>query len=147
MQRIIENKINADKINFYDYGLYIKDDIMKFYKPSNEDYVSHSVVKGMKGEKFINVKVKSLNTIMVELKHDRIDLLKIDIEGCECDVIDKMINDKIFPKYVAVDFDLGWQGEKIKDRERCMNTIKLLQNNGYKILKNTGSDYSFMYNN
>jgi FkbM family methyltransferase len=147
MQRIIENKINADKINFYDYGLYIKDDIMKFYKPSNEDYVSHSVVKGMKGEKFINVKVKSLNTIMKELKHDKIDLLKIDIEGCECDVIDKMINDKIFPKYVAVDFDLGWHGEKIKDRERCMNTIKLLQNNGYKILKNTGSDYSFMYNN
>jgi O-glycosyl hydrolase len=63
------------------------------------------------------------------------------------DVIEKMINDKIFPKYLSVDFDLGWHGEKIKDRGRCMNTIKLLQNNGYNILKNTGSDYSFMYSN
>jgi FkbM family methyltransferase len=147
MKRIIDNKINTNKFIFHNYGLYIKDDIMKFYMPSNENYVSHSLVKGMKGEKFINVEVKTLNTIMKELNHNKIDLLKIDIEGSECDVIEKMINDKIFPKYLSVDFDLGWHGEKIKDRERCMNTIKLLQNNGYGILNNTGSDYSFMYSN
>ena len=69
----------------------------KFYLPSNEDYVSCSLEKGMKGTKFINVNVRTLKTIMKELNHSKIDLLKMDIEGTECDVIENMINEKFFP--------------------------------------------------
>lgn len=32
---------------------------------------------------------------MKELNHTHIDLLKIDIENIECDVLEKMLNDKI----------------------------------------------------
>ena len=42
----------------------------------------------MKGEKYIDVNVKKLRSIMNELGHTRIDLLKMDIEGSECDVIE-----------------------------------------------------------
>jgi len=143
---LLKNKINTDKIHIFDYGLFVEDTTIKFYKPSNENYVSHSVVYGMKGTNYINVDVKKLRTIMNENGHKNIDLLKIDIEGCECDVLEQMIEEQIFPKYLSVDFDLGWHGEKIKDRNKCMKTIDLLKTHGYKKLHDEGSNFSFVRN-
>lgn len=142
---LLANKINSDKIILKEYGLFIEDAELKFYKPSNNDYVSHSLVNGMKSDDYFMVPVKSLNTIMAELNHDKIDLLKIDIEGCECDVINKMLDDNIYPKYLSVDFDLGWTGERIRDYNKCMETIKRLLDNNYIILKNIQADYSFKF--
>lgn len=141
--KILYNRIDPNKVIFETYGLYTRNDTLKFYKPTNNNYVSHSVVDGMKSKDFIIVEVKDLQTIMKKFNHTTIDLLKIDIEGCECDVLEKMLDDKIKPKYLSVDFDLGWHGERIKDRERCMKVIERLQTEGYKILHNEGSDYSF----
>jgi hypothetical protein len=98
----------------------------------------------MKSNNYMEVEVKSLNTIMSELGHEHIDLLKIDIEGCECDVLEKMLEDRIFPKYLSVDFDLGWTGEHIQNRNRCMLVIDNLKTNGYTILGSRGPDYSFI---
>ena len=120
---------------------------MKFYKPLNTDYVSHSIVEGMTGDEFIHIPVKKIRTIMNQLGHTHIDLLKIDIEGYECDVIDDMIKEQIFPLYLSVDFDLGWNGNKICDKERCFETIQKLIKHGYKIMHNYLSDYSFVYTN
>ena len=50
----------------------------------------------MKSEKYINVNVKKLRSIMNELGHTKIDLLKMNIEGSECDVIDDMLKRKKF---------------------------------------------------
>ena len=141
---IIKSRIDSNKIYFYDYGLHTENIIAKFYKPSNEEYVSHSVIKGMKSDNYINVKMKTLKTIMEELKHDNVDLLKIDIEGVECDVLEQMIHDNIYPKYLSVDFDLGWTGEKIQNRERCFETINSLKTVGYEILHQGGADFSFV---
>lgn len=141
---IMEHKIEPSRIHMHDFGLFTKDTDIKFYKPTNETGVSHSVVHGMKGDKYINVQVKKLTTIMKELGHTHIDLLKIDIEGCECDVLEQMIRDNIKPKYLSVDFDLGWHGERIRDQRRCFEIIELLMRNGYKLLHHDGSDFSFM---
>ena len=88
---ILENKIDTDKIIYNNCGIGTEDSIQKFYLPSNEEYVSCSLVKGMKGEKYINVNVKKLRSIMNEYGHNNIDLLKMDIEGSECDVKYKKI--------------------------------------------------------
>tara|TARA_A100001015_G_scaffold182193_1_gene202822 strand:- start:1118 stop:1852 length:735 start_codon:yes stop_codon:yes gene_type:complete len=140
---LLNNRINSDKIILKEYGLFTEDSILKFYKPSNPDYVSHSLVHGMKSDNYFMVNVKSLNSIMEELNHDAIDLLKIDIEGCECDVINKMLDDNIYPKYLSVDFDLGWHGERIADREKCLKTINRILSNNYRIIHYENSDFSF----
>ena len=140
---LLKNKIDSKNIIFYDYGLYTENTEMKFYKPSNQNYVSHSLVLGMKSNNFMKVQVKKLKTIMQELNHTKIDLLKIDIEGCECEVLKQMIEEEIYPKYLSVDFDLGWTGEKIKDRKKCLDTIAILKNY-YNIIKSDGPDYSFI---
>jgi FkbM family methyltransferase len=146
-KRIIQHPVENHKIRFYEYGLYTEDNPkMKFYMPSNPEYVSHSLVEGMKSSKYIEVPVKSLETIMKELGHTHIDLLKLDIEGCECDVLEYMIQDSVYPTYVSVDFDLGWTGENRMDRERCFQTIALLERNGYEILHQAGPNISFFHN-
>lgn len=76
---------------------------------------------------------------MKELDHKHIDLLKIDIENIECDVLEKMLSDKIYPTYLSVDFDLFKH-----NRKKCLETIEKLINNGYKIINKSGQDYSFV---
>lgn len=143
---ILEHSIPSSNILFHPYGLFTSDNpAMRFYMPTNPEYVSGSVVQGMKGESYIDVPVKSLRTIMRELGHTSIDLLKIDIEGCECDVLDLMLDDGIFPRYLSVDFDLGWTGEKIQNRKRCHTVIERLMRAGYKMIHHDGADFSFQF--
>ena len=141
---LMKNKIDTDKICFLDYGLHVTNDTLKFYKPSNPNYVSHSIIPGMKSNDFIYANVKNLKTIMRELDHDHIDFLKIDIEGAECAVIDQMLEkDKIFPTYLSIDFDLGFTGEFIRDMGKCNRTIEKLHAAGYQKLRVDHSNYSF----
>ena len=44
---------------------------------------------------YISVKMKNLKTILNELNHTTIDLLKLDIEGVECEVIEELFDLKI----------------------------------------------------
>lgn len=139
---ILSHKVKGDNLILYEYGLSSNDGNVPFYLPINKDYVSCSVVPLGRSSDYINVPVKSINTIMKELNHNHIDLLKIDIENIECDVFEKMINDKIYPTYLSVDFDLCKH-----NRERCVEIIKKLSNNGYQIIKQSDQDISFFKNN
>lgn len=73
---------------FYPYGLSYKDKKENFYLSENRNFVSGSTVrrKGLTG-KPIQVEMKRLKTIMYELGHTHLDLLKMDIEGSEFEVI------------------------------------------------------------
>ena len=75
---------------------------------------------------------------MKELNHTHIDLLKIDIENIECDVLEKMLSDNIYPTYLSVDFDL-----LLHNKSRCKEIILQLFNNGYKLIKSSATDFSF----
>ena len=144
---ILENKIDANKIIYNNCGIGIQEGIQKFYLPSNEEYVSCSLVEGMKGNKYIDVNVKKLKTLMNEYGHDKIDLLKMDIEGSECDVIEDMLKEEIYPKYLAIEFDLGFNGENIKDIDKCNKVINKLYENNYELFYQNHSDFTFKYKN
>ena len=136
---ILNNPAKSTDLILHEYGLYTEDTNIKFYMPENKDYVSCSIDNRGRSNNFFNVPVKTINTIMKELNHSYIDLLKIDIENIECDILEKMLNDKIYPKYLSVDFDL------IKyDKQRCIEIVNKLINTNYKILKSTGQDVSFI---
>jgi len=56
--------------------------------------------------------VKKLKTIMEELGHEKIDVLKMDIEGEEYRVLPDMLASKIFPTQVCVEFHDRWLTEE-----------------------------------
>ena len=114
---------------------------MKFFQQTNPKYVSQSLKKEMFGTNFYEVEVDSIKNLMIHNKHDIIDLLKIDIEGAEIEVINQMLDDEIYPRYLCIEFDLF-----LKRKDPKNKTVKLihrLQLAGYKILFNDNMNITF----
>ena len=95
----------------------------------------------MFGNEYDEVEVDSIKNIMNKYNHSKIDLLKLDIEGSEIDVLNQMLDDEIYPKYLCIEFDL-----LLKNKDPNQLTQKLvirLQKNNYKILENKNLNITF----
>ncbi len=138
---IRHEKHNINKMKYLNIGLYNKKAKLKFYKQKNEKYVSQSLISGMFSDKYDMVEVDSIKNIMKHNNHTYIDLLKLDIEGAENIVLEQMLDDNIYPKYLCVEFDLLL---KKKDHDNTTNRIiqRLLKNN-YKIIINDKYNITF----
>ena len=135
--------LNPDftKFSYENIGLWDKKKSLKFYKQSNPNYVSQSLITNMFSDKYDIIKVDTIKSIMKKNKHTKIDLLKLDIEGAEIKVLNQMLNDNIKPKYLCIEFDLKL---KKKDKDDLTNKIlKRLSDNGYKILINDNLNITF----
>jgi len=82
---------------------------IKFYAPPKKEFVSYSISNFQhnfsKNTDFIEVKTITLSDIMIQNKINKIDILKLDIEGAENQVIPNMLRNKIYPKQILVEFD------------------------------------------
>ena len=136
------DNLNPDFNNFtyINMGLYKEKTKLKFYKQDNSRYVSQSLVPGMFGKNYDEVDVDSIKNIMKGHKHNKIDLLKLDIEGAEVKVLNSMVESEIFPRYLAVEFDLFLHG---KDSENNTQYImqKLLKK--YNIIHSSSANITF----
>ena len=128
----LKNNISSDKFIFHKYGLSNKTGKMDFYLPKNEDHVSGSLVMQtvVDEERKISVNMKSIRDIIKDLKHDRIDILKMDIEGAEYDVIDDILSVDIPIAQILIEFHSRFFAS---GTEMTKNTIQKLRENGYII--------------
>lgn len=113
------------KLHFVNEGIWNVETTLKFYSPENPDHVSHSVKNLQKTQRFFEAKVKPLQSIMQTLGHNKIDLLKIDIEGAEYEVIDSIIENKIKPTVLCIEFHLLEKG-----KEQILESVKKLERFG-----------------
>lgn len=143
LTRIVCNKIPSSSLQLHPYGLAKKDGELQFYYPINPEYVSLSSNPSGKSTTTLKAQVKSLESCMKELNHDRIDVLKLDIEGLELEVLDSMLKSKIRPKYLCIDFDSG-RAEIGKEKE-CLEMCSRLRQEGYVLLNFYMWDASFYY--
>lgn len=125
-----ENFLADNKnIIFHNYGLWKQDATVKFYEPRNPDHVSASIDNIQHTSNYFTAKVKRLQTIMEELGHEKIDVLKLDIEGAEYDVFYDMINSGIRPGVMV--FELHHPSK--------MNVGEYLDKYDYELMKTEGS--------
>jgi len=134
---------NMDKISYIETGLWDKKTKLKFYKQSNENYVSQSLISNMFTSNYDIVNVDSIRNIMNDLGNTTIDLLKLDIEGAEIVVLDKMLDDNIYPKYLCIEFDLLRNNKDSNGSTEKL--INRLINEGYRILINDKLNITFEY--
>ena len=133
------------KYYFFDIGIWDKEETLKFFVPKNPDHVSHSIVNLQKTNEYIYAKVKRLSSIMAELEHDKIDLLKIDIEGAEYRVIESIIEDDIDIKVICVEFDELHNPIDSNYKTRIQSCIVKLVSKGYVIVCAQGNgNYTFV---
>lgn len=129
---------------FHEYGIADVDGELPFYPPENPEFVSHTILnKSATYGRAINLPVKRLPTIMKDLGHDRIDILKMDIEGAEYSVLEDIENSDIRPQQILVEFHHRFPGVSV---QRTKDAIKRIRVMGYVLfsISPRGEEYCFM---
>jgi len=125
------------------YGLAAIDGDVKFYPPENPEHVSHTMLeRPATGDRAITVPVRSLQTIMRELGHESIDVLKMDIEGAEYGVVDALIISGTRPKQLLVEFHHRFSPLGMAPTRRA---VRLLKAAGYRLFSVSPSVEEFCF--
>ncbi len=128
----------------HEFGLADYDGEATFAPPENPDHVSHTILVNKKGKKPIFISVKKLSTIMDELDHNHIDILKMDIEGAEYQVIEDLIGSLIRPDQLLVEFHHRFKSIGAGETKKAINKLRIA---GYRLfsVSESGEEYSFVY--
>lgn len=111
---------------------------MKFFVPQDPTHVSHSVVNLAKTSNFFEAPCRRLSSLMRDLGHHTIDLLKLDVEGAEYEVLNSMIEDQIAPMVLCVEFDQPVPYKK------TLAMVRKLIGVGYRLVNIDGWNYTFI---
>lgn len=99
----VEGQDLPDTFVLHRVGLADFDGAATFQANENPEWVSHSMVHAS-GRAPEELPVKRLQSIMSDLGHDHVDLLKLDIEGAEYAVIDDMLASGVGVQQILVEF-------------------------------------------
>jgi FkbM family methyltransferase len=136
-----------EKFHFYPFGLAGKDGSVEFSEPAEPGHHSLKLIGAGpdedKGLKTHLLPVYRLPTILGKLNHNKIDILKMDIEGAEYEVIDDIVRSSVPIYQVLVEFHHRFDGIGIG---RTKQAISKLNEAGYKIfnVSATGEEISFI---
>lgn len=122
-------------IHFHQVGLWSEDTILRFFTPEKEEYISHSFVNLQRSEKFIEVPVRRLSSLMKDFGHQHIHLLKIDIEGSEYEVLQSILEDHLSIDVICVEYDETYRNNIDKNYiSRIQGSISALEKAGYRVI-------------
>jgi FkbM family methyltransferase len=145
--------------HFMPVGLWHEDRLMRFYEASDPEDVSHSALNLQRTTRYFEARCRPLDVLMNAAGHDRIDLLKMDIEGAEYPVIGHLLHAGVLPKILLVEFHhrepgrllgrllpanlqadvshaLGWA--------KVMRVVSRLKKAGYQVVAVEGWHFSFV---
>lgn len=127
-----------ERFHFLPVGLWSEDTTLRFYAPSNPAWVSHSAVNLQNTSEYFEAPCRSVASLMKELGHGRIDLLKMDVEGAEYEVLDGMMRDAVAPRILCVEFD------QPMPTRRTIDMVSRLTDHGYLLTHIQGWNYTFV---
>ncbi len=124
-------------------GLADRDGTARFNPPVDPQHVSHTMLdRPATQAAAVEVPVRRLETIMQELGHSAIDILKMDIEGAEYDVLDDMIQSDIRPRQLLVEFHHRFPGVGVR---RTNQSIRQLRSAGYRLFHVSQTQMEFCF--
>ena len=141
--------INKENFILIDSALYdVNNKKIKFYSPPNKSYVSHSINNFQNNYKkdadFIIVNTITLKKIIEKFNIIYLEMIKLDIEGAEIEVIQNMMDSKIFPNQILVEIDELNKIDKISV-ERFNKINNLLVKNNYELIYTENQFPNFLY--
>lgn len=119
----------------------------RFFTPKNKEHVSCSLLENANyfdTSSYYDVECTTLFQEMKHHGHDRIDLLKLDVEGVECDILKDLFDHKVYPTIICVEFDLFRYDP---GNEKVRNLVTEIERLGYKLFHRSGLDFTFIYCN
>lgn len=133
----------SDNFVMHNYGIAAFDGNVPFNPPENPDHVSYTILdRPSTKTRAISVPVKRLSTIMQELGHVHIDIIKMDIEGAEYDVIKDICKSDIRPEQILVEFHHRFPGVGIKKTIEAIDSIRSM---GYQLFSVSNNNEEYCY--
>jgi FkbM family methyltransferase len=140
----LERQQLPERFAWRQVGLAAYDGQATFFPPDNPAWISHSMLpREHAAAPTIDVDVRRVPTLMRELGHTRLDVLKMDIEGAEYDVIDDIVASGVNVGQLLVEFHHRFTGVGV---ERTRRAVARLNASGYRIfaVSESGEEYSFI---
>jgi FkbM family methyltransferase len=142
----VESQKLPSKFVFRPFGLAAKDGIARFVMRKQDPlWTSYDKSDNTEGAaEVVELQVRRLSTLMAELGHDHIDVLKMDIEGSEFEVVEDMLATQIRPKLLLVEYH--YFENRAVEVPRVKASIALLQKAGYKLFarSSAGPEFGFV---
>lgn len=123
---------------FLPVGVWGADEVVRFYGPTNPEHVSHSAVNLQRTSVYFEAECRSVSSLMGELGHDRIDLLKLDVEGAEYVVLSSLATDEVRPRVLCVEFD------QPSPYRVTLDALRRLERNGYDVVSIEGWNFTLV---
>jgi FkbM family methyltransferase len=116
----------SPQFHFHPVGLWSADGELLFHAPQNPAHASYSALNLQATRQTVRCPVRKLSTLMSELGHEHIDLLKMDIEGAEFEVIDSLLRRALPVDTICVEFHRDVAGVR-----KIVDVIERLQAHGW----------------
>src|SRR5262249_717350 len=110
---------------FVPVGLWSSDTEQQFHAPANPEHVSHSITD-RHSESSFTAQCRSVPSLMHELGHERLDILKLDIEGAEYEVLTSVLDADVRVKLILVEF------HRVGPLARTISMIDRVRSAGYE---------------
>ncbi len=137
--------VRNEKFVLHEYGLAGFDGNVSFNPPEDQRHVSYTLLdRPQTMDNAVTLPVKRLSTIMRELGHSHVDVLKMDVEGAEYDIIADLAASAIRPKQILVEFHHRFPNVGVAKTRQAIATLRKM---GYRLyaLAASNEEYSFVH--
>lgn len=132
------------QLHFHALGLADQDAVVGFAAPLQEGWDSFSLPPEGTEAPLTECPVRRLESLMAELGHARVDVLKMDIEGFEYGVIDDVLAGPVRPGQWLIEFHHTMMHFTPDQTRRAVGQLGQA---GYRLfaVSNVGHEYSFVH--
>lgn len=144
----VGNNIEEPRFQMHPWALGTEDGTLTLWLPDNPEHVSASLVSAAKrSQHSFDAECRNLESVMRELGHKHIDVLKMDIEGAEYGVLESLAKSKGLDHVgqLLVEFHHRMDGFT---RQQTQNAVGLLRECGFRIawVSEVGHEVLFVRN-
>lgn len=131
------------EFHFHDIGLANLDGTLAFGAPTQIGLDDYTVLRG-DSDNVVHLRVARLQSLMRDLGHTHVDLVKMDIEGAEFDALRDLVESGVRPTQLLVEFHYLHSRDELK---RTLDCVNLLRKSGYRIfdVAPLGREISFLH--
>jgi FkbM family methyltransferase len=112
----------------HEAGLWSADGALRFYDHPEPGFVSRSATNMHGTAGHFEAPVRSVDSVMTELGHDHLDLLKLSVEGSEYEIVRDVLAKQVDVRVLCVEF------AQPAPLDRIHETLRELQRSGFTVV-------------